>query len=310
MTPSFTYVLLLSLLGFSVGVFSGCFGIGGAWILTPSLNILGVPLPVAIGTDMAVVCCKSIIGVIKHSTMGHLIVRLSILITIVSILGMHLGAKHGITILAKNNASYWIRWGYICFSLLVVFLFLLNQFFPRKDNKSQISDSSSKKWKWFYKGFKYLSLTVIGYISGLLGIGGGLLRVPVIISLFRCTLANAIALDLVVLFFSSLDVTFQYFLTQSINYYLFACLMPSSALGVWFGGEMVKIFEEKKIKQLFIIFSLINLLILILSQMGYNQLSMIMIFILCTVGMLYFLTVLIKHKLIYKNTFRNVQSQQ
>src|SRR3990172_9644836 len=46
-------VLLLLLIGFTVGVCGGFFGIGGAWIVTPALNIFGFPMPYAIGTDLA-----------------------------------------------------------------------------------------------------------------------------------------------------------------------------------------------------------------------------------------------------------------
>ena len=43
----------LVLIGFSVGVIGGFFGMGGAWMVTPGLNILGFPMAFAIGTDIA-----------------------------------------------------------------------------------------------------------------------------------------------------------------------------------------------------------------------------------------------------------------
>ncbi|MBI4299729.1 MAG: TSUP family transporter, partial [Chloroflexi bacterium] len=45
--------LLLVLIGFTVGVCGGFFGIGGAFMVTPALNIFGFPMAYAIGTDMA-----------------------------------------------------------------------------------------------------------------------------------------------------------------------------------------------------------------------------------------------------------------
>ena len=53
-------VLVLLLIGFTVGVCGGFFGIGGAWIVTPALNIFGFPMPYAIGTDLAHMGGKSL----------------------------------------------------------------------------------------------------------------------------------------------------------------------------------------------------------------------------------------------------------
>jgi hypothetical protein len=41
----------LIILGIGVGVIGGFFGMGGAWMVTPGLNILGFPMAFAIGTD-------------------------------------------------------------------------------------------------------------------------------------------------------------------------------------------------------------------------------------------------------------------
>ena len=43
----------LIILGLGVGIIGGFFGLGGAWMVTPGLNILGFPMAFAIGTDVA-----------------------------------------------------------------------------------------------------------------------------------------------------------------------------------------------------------------------------------------------------------------
>jgi len=54
------FIPALVLIGFAVGVISSFFGIGGAWMVTPGLNILGFPMTYAIGTDITHVAGKSI----------------------------------------------------------------------------------------------------------------------------------------------------------------------------------------------------------------------------------------------------------
>ncbi len=72
-------VLLLLLIGFTVGVCGGFFGIGGAWIVTPALNIFGFPMPYAIGTDLAHMGGKSIVSTMRHGKFGNVDVRLGVL---------------------------------------------------------------------------------------------------------------------------------------------------------------------------------------------------------------------------------------
>ena len=58
--------LILVAIGFSVGVLGGFFGVGGAWVVTPALNIFGFPMAYAIGTDLAHIFGKSIVATAKH----------------------------------------------------------------------------------------------------------------------------------------------------------------------------------------------------------------------------------------------------
>ena len=86
-------VLLLLLIGFTVGVCGGFFGIGGAWIVTPALNIFGFPMPYAIGTDLAHMGGKSIVSTMRHGKFGNVDVRLGVSMIVGTTVGMELGAR-------------------------------------------------------------------------------------------------------------------------------------------------------------------------------------------------------------------------
>src|SRR3990172_1549536 len=86
-------VLLLLLIGFTVGVCGGFFGVGGAWIVTPALNIFGFPMPYAIGTDLAHMGGKSIVSTIRHGKFGNVDVRLAVSMIAGTTIGMELGAS-------------------------------------------------------------------------------------------------------------------------------------------------------------------------------------------------------------------------
>ena len=70
--------LILVAIGFSVGVLGGFFGVGGAWVVTPALNIFGFPMAYAIGTDLAHIFGKSIVATAKHRKMGNVDMKLGL----------------------------------------------------------------------------------------------------------------------------------------------------------------------------------------------------------------------------------------
>lgn len=54
---------LIVVLGFSVGVFTGLVGAGGGFMILPVLVLLGgLPMKVAIGTDLLIIAAKSLLG--------------------------------------------------------------------------------------------------------------------------------------------------------------------------------------------------------------------------------------------------------
>ena len=59
-------VFLLLGLGGMVGFLSGLFGVGGGFLMTPLLIFIGVPPPVAVGTEANQIVASSVSGMIAH----------------------------------------------------------------------------------------------------------------------------------------------------------------------------------------------------------------------------------------------------
>jgi len=83
----------LIILGFGVGIIGGFFGMGGAWMVTPGLNILGFPMAFAIGTDIAHMAGKSLISTMRHSKFGNVDYRLGLIMIVGTIGGFETGAQ-------------------------------------------------------------------------------------------------------------------------------------------------------------------------------------------------------------------------
>ena len=111
--------LLLLLLGVAVGVLGGFFGMGGAWMVTPALNIFGFPMPFAVGTDLCHMAGKSIISTQRHAKFGNVDVKLGLIMLGFDVVGIEIGAR-GVMFLEKLGlAGPVIRWVYVVFLALI-----------------------------------------------------------------------------------------------------------------------------------------------------------------------------------------------
>jgi len=82
----------LVIVGFVAGLFSGLLGVGGGFLITPTL-ILGLNLPskIAVGTSIFMIFLTAIVGAATHVSLGHV----NYLLAGVVAAGMVLGAYSG-----------------------------------------------------------------------------------------------------------------------------------------------------------------------------------------------------------------------
>lgn len=160
----------LILLGLAVGVSSGLFGIGGGIIVLPALVYLfGYYTRIAAGTSLLAVVLPAIVGVISYAIEGNLDLLMAVLLATGSIVGAPIGSWL-LTVLPQRA----VRWGFIVFMLLVIAsLFVV---IPSRDAVVEMD--------WLLgAGLVALGLFT-GVMSGLLGIGGGVIIVPLLVVLF------------------------------------------------------------------------------------------------------------------------------
>ena len=83
----------LIIFGVGVGIIGGFFGMGGAWMVTPGLNILGFPMAFAIGTDIAHMAGKSLISTMRHGKFGNVDYKLGLIMLVGTVVGFEVGAQ-------------------------------------------------------------------------------------------------------------------------------------------------------------------------------------------------------------------------
>ncbi|HTG01595.1 MAG TPA: sulfite exporter TauE/SafE family protein, partial [Nitrospirota bacterium] len=208
----------LILLGFTVGVIGGFFGVGGAFMVTPALNVFGFPMAYAIGTDMAHIAGKSIVATAKHRKFGNVDMRLGILMIIGTAIGIEIGA-HAIMFLEKTgrvDVVVQITYMVLLFGLSS---YMMYEYFKLSrgatDKSKPVMDAGTSGLAITMQKIKippmvhlkvsgfYISVWIIllvsamtGFVAGFLGVGGGFLRMPSLIYVLGCPTRVAVGTDL------------------------------------------------------------------------------------------------------------------
>ena len=89
---AFRWPVLVS--GLGVGVLTGFFGVGGGFLIVPALVlVLGFPMPLAVGTSLAIIAINSAAGIVAHLESGVIDVQLAALFVIGGMLGASAGER-------------------------------------------------------------------------------------------------------------------------------------------------------------------------------------------------------------------------
>ena len=85
--------LLLLGIGFGVGWLSGLFGVGGGFLLTPLLILIGIPAPVAVASGANQTLGASVSGLIAQWRRGNVDPRMGVVLLAGGFLGSALGVQ-------------------------------------------------------------------------------------------------------------------------------------------------------------------------------------------------------------------------
>ena len=176
-------ILLVSiLLGIVTGLLAGLFGIGGGLVIVPTLAILfraqGVPaelvMLMAVATSLATIILTAIASVSAHHRLGSVVWAKVYSLSPGIMVGAMLGA-----VVAKHISADALRYILVVFLLYVA----IQMAFQVKPKPDRIKQS---------KTLDFLAANIIGLLSSIVGIGGGTLTVPYLIS-GQMLMRNAVA---------------------------------------------------------------------------------------------------------------------
>lgn len=262
---SITVLVLFVSFGFMVGVFFGFFGMGGSFLVTPALLILGYPAPVAIGSSMAFVFGTAVIATLKHHDVGQVDYKLGALMFVGIALGIEGGKMLVFFLDTLGQAELVVGTVYILLLAGIGLLFTRSALqqeetdddVPEDDDIPEIAKriksynippmvtltDGSKASMWTISGVG----GGVGIISGFLGVGGGFIRMPAIYYLVGVPLAAAVGTSLFGALMSGAVGAFTYGLSGVIDLGVVSALLTGSALGARIGSAATAYVDEEDV---------------------------------------------------------------
>lgn len=260
---SFMYILF----GLSIGVLSGFFGIGGGFILTPVLMLIGLPPIVAISTSLMYTIGTSSSGVWAHFRLKNIQWKIAFILGLSGVVATQVGKPFVLWLEKMNLDATVIPSVYIAFIAYFAFSLL-----KREKKKEVIQAGQTNTFKAIIIGF------IGGFLSTTLGVGGGFVMVPLLISQLGFPSKKAVGTSLVSVFFIVLTGFISYSFAVDIPYQLGFYLIVGGLIGSQIGAKLTAIYQNSQIKLYFgilyivtlasVVFELLNLSILGLTVLG------------------------------------------
>jgi len=223
--------LWLGLLGVAIGTFGTIIGAGGGFILLPVLLILypDEPPEVVTGISLAVSFCNALSGTIAYARQKRINYRAAILFSLTSVPGAILGAS--LTGLF-NRPLFQTAFGVI---LLASAIFLIVK--PEAKNQQKTDVISFNLPLGLALSF------AIGVVSGLFGIGGGIMHVPMMTQILSFPVHMATATSHFVVTISTISADASRIVDGTLA--PFAGLIISLSLGAVIGAQIGAILSRK-----------------------------------------------------------------
>ncbi len=261
------------ILGVIVGTLTGLFGAGGGFIVTPALNIfLGVEMNFAVGTSACQVLGASGFSLSQRLDKRLLGIRVAFFVA----LGIPLGSYPGSWIVQQlKGIAAWEIAGrtvdpvnLVLLSIFAVFLlaiagWMLIDGFMLKHNEAGRSGLLCK-WR-IPPMFKFRTVqssefsipvliflgSIMGFLSGLLGIGGGVVMLPALYYLVGQETKAATLTSTMLIFVSGLFSTLFHALDGNINYILAVALIAGAFIGTRLGTRLNRKLEAGALRKYF-----------------------------------------------------------
>lgn len=237
---------LLVGLGLVAGTLGGLLGIGGSVIMIPTL-LYFVPemtIHLAQAIAMSVNPAVAISSSAKHHRNNNISWHIVWRVLPLSIIFISVAAWF-----SNSIDGEWLEFAFALF-LIWVFWDQIRCLIGKSPLQEQTTESTNIRYG--------LTGGITGTISGLLGIGGGLIQVPLLNRLCKLPIKKAIGTSSAIMFMTAVigatvkDVSLQYSGESGLSAILHAAqIVPGALVGGWIGAKLTHVLPSKTIRAVF-----------------------------------------------------------
>ncbi|HSG16873.1 MAG TPA: sulfite exporter TauE/SafE family protein [Anaerolineae bacterium] len=284
--------LFLIGVGFLVGILGGFFGVGGGFLAGPMLFWTGMPVNMVVGTDLAHMTGKSIVASSRHRTLGHVDIRLGAVMIVGTVIGVEIGAQLIELLEEMGQVDLVVGIAYIVILLIISFFTAWESIramrMIRADSlnvKDVVSFQSITRRMHSIRlrpmvsfpgsGIASVSLWVVlgvglisGILAGFLGVGGGFIRMPMLVYIIGVPTHVAVGTDLFEIVFSSGYGTITHALKGNVDIFIALVMQTGAAIGAQIGAVSTRYFAGPRIRLLFSVLPLIGAILVLIRLLG------------------------------------------
>lgn len=267
---SVSYLLVIGL-GLGVGLLSGLFGVGGGFLMTPLLMMIGIPPTIAAASDANQIVAASASGTLAHWRLGNVDYKMGLFLLIGGFLGGAVGVQLIKVLRATGGADFLIKMTYVVMLGSVGSFMFFESLTALKKQKKTTSDSaeaskpsapkkgllSSLPMQTYFEksGVTHSALVpvvlgfFVGVLAAIMGVGGGFLMVPVMIYMLRMPMHVVVGTSLFQIMFTCIEVTFlQSYTNHTVDFLLAILLLLGSTVGAQVGTVLGKKLHGDQLK--------------------------------------------------------------
>lgn len=284
--------LLLAGVGFLVGLLGGFFGVGGGFLAGPMMFLAGVPMNFVVGTDLAHMTGKSIVAARRHRALGHVDIKLGLLMVLGTVPGIELGARIIEGLEQAGNIDMVIGITYVVIlaaigsftaweSLRALQMVRTEQMdaqevlafqgVTRRVHRLRLPPHISLP----NSGIESISLWVIlgvsfltGLLAGVLGVGGGFIRMPMMVYLIGVPTHVAVGTDLFEVVISAGFGTVTHAMKGNVDVLMALVMQTGAAIGAQIGAVSTRFFAGPRIRLFFSVLPFVGATLVLLRLFG------------------------------------------
>jgi uncharacterized protein len=261
-------VLVLLALGGLVGFLSGMFGVGGGFLMTPLLMMIGIPPTVAAASDSNQIVAASASGTYAHARAGSVDFKMGTLLLAGGIAGGSVGVWIIKLLRALGQADLLINVTYVVMlGGIGSYMFFESLEGLRGTRRSPASSNDRPSlyarvvralpWKvHFPRSNVNLSVlmplglgVLVGALAAVMGVGGGFIMVPVMVYLLRMPMHVVVGTSLFQILFTCVNVTvLQASFNHTVDFVLALILLIGSVVGAQLGAKVSRALNADQLK--------------------------------------------------------------